>query len=62
MPYSIGDWVAHKRMKIIGKIQFLDEDSKQYTVKAGEHISPQIWGFREVELYQEKAAGDDFSL
>ena len=52
MPYSVGDWVAHKNMKIIGKIQFVDADLKTYLVRVGEHVPAQNWGFKEVELYQ----------
>ncbi len=62
MAFSIGDWVAHKRMKVIGKIQIVNGDLKEYTVRVGEHMPPQIWAFKEVELYQEKAAGSDFTI
>jgi hypothetical protein len=48
--YQKGDWVSHKRMKIVGKILSVDTENRECEVMVADALPTQNWAFAEAEF------------
>jgi hypothetical protein len=52
--YEPGDWVSHKKLKILGKIIKVDNEGRVYEVWVADKLKNQIWNFQIAKFYQKK--------